>query len=526
MRKPSPSTLRVVFTIIALVSAGTLVASYATADASVDTQAANGSGSTGAPTLTDGSEAASNSTETAGVAPSEQGEVVTIKLESRINRSNVTQSRTAPGELTVVATQGFYVSDENAELVAFSESGEVVYHDATYRVYFDVDPVPGERYTVEYVAAKHLDGEACEGVGTSRCSRNVVNRVNLTTGEETRVYAEVTSRIYSARWHDVDRLNATHLVVADIVSDGVYAVDTRDGEVAWRWNASRIYTSEMGGEANDWTHINDVELLDDGRVMVSNRNMDQVIFLEPDGDAMGGNATGWHVNESWSLGTDDDHSVLYEQHNPDYIPSERGGPAVLVGDSENNRIVEYQRENGTWNTSWIWKDAQLQWPRDADRLPNDNTLIVDSHGDRVVEVRPSGEIVWSVTIGMPYDAERLGTGDESAGGESIRAIRVRSDASQSSALDDLLPGGREGEDTTVTRPEQSFDSRFWLALKELTPSLVVNGVLYASPSWVRFTDLVFGFVLLGTVLCWTALELRWSRLSVSRVVKAVRTRLR
>jgi len=70
------------------------------------------------------------------------------------------------------------------QLVAFSESGRVLYYNSTYRVYFDVDPVPGTEYTVEYLASKHLSGEDCAGVRTERCTYNVYKRVNLSTGDE------------------------------------------------------------------------------------------------------------------------------------------------------------------------------------------------------------------------------------------------------------------------------------------------------------------------------------------------------
>ncbi|MFC7193688.1 hypothetical protein ACFQL4_01990 [Halosimplex aquaticum] len=45
----------------------------------------------------------------------------------------------------------------------------------------------------------------------------------------------------------------------------------------------------------------------------------------------------------------------------------------------------------------------------------------------------------------------------------------------------------------------------------MTPSIVVNGILYAAPSWVRFTDLAFGAVALVAALCWAGAELYWSR---------------
>ena len=72
--------------------------------------------------------------------------------------------------------------------------------------------------------------------------------------------------------------------------------------------------------------------------MISPRNHDQVLFLDPE--------TG--LQENWTLGADDDYSVMYEQHNPDYIPESHGGPAVLIADSHNNRIGEYQRQDAGW----------------------------------------------------------------------------------------------------------------------------------------------------------------------------------
>ena len=407
--------------------------------------------------------------------------------------------------LSVVATQGFYVTDERAELAAFLPNGTLVYYNDSYRVYFDVDPVPGTRYTVEYVAAAHYGDETCQPVGGEPCTRNVVERVNLTTGAHETVYSELTPRLYSARWHDVDRINETHLVVADIVDDGVYAVDTRAGEVEWRWDAADHYNRSAGGKAGDWTHINDVELLADGRIMVSPRNMDEVIFLERTPD-------GWAVDADATLGTDDDHSVLYEQHNPDYIPPRLGGPNVLVADSENGRIVEYHRTDGGYERVWTWRDVRLQWPRDADRLPNGNTFVVDSHGDRVVEVGPENTVVWSADVGMPYDVERLGTGDESAGGPAApyrRAVRD-SEENATTVIERVDAGAAE----SVSAVDRSIDERFWLALKGAVPPLIANGLLYVAPSWVRFSDLAFAAVAVGTGVTWGSVEFYWSRFTL------------
>jgi hypothetical protein len=443
----------------------------------------------------------------------------TINLQPRLDSGDVNGSLDPDGQVTVIATQGFYISDEEAELVAIDRRGEIIYYEDRYRVYFDVDPVEGSEHTIEYVAAKHFGGddEECAEIG-HRCSRNVLNRVNLSTGEFEQVYAKITPWHGNNRWHDIDRINDTHIVIADIVRDEVRIVDTEADETVSKWSATQTYDDDQGRGrySGDWTHVNDVEILPDGRIMASIRNMDEVIFLEREGDTL-------TVNESWTLGNGN-HDILYEQHNPDYIPASRGGPAVIVGDSENERILEFHRENGSWERAWGWLDSRLQWPRDADRLPSGLTLIVDSHGDRVLEVTPEGEPLWTVEVGMPYDVERLGTGDESSGGYAIgeippgRAYGPPADASEN-GTDNASENGTDNESDApgeIVSPDQGAIDRAILGMKDMIPSRWLNSALYVSPGWVRFTDLLFLFGTALTGLTLGASEFWHSRFSARR----------
>jgi hypothetical protein len=401
------------------------------------------------------------------------------------DRSPVVDSR--DGRTVVATDSNAFVADENdgpraqAELVAFAADGGIYYHENDHTRYWDVDPVAGTNSTVEFVYADHLTPEACDG---SVCTRNGVERVNLTTGESTDVFSRVTPGKHSTRWHDVDRIDDHRLLVADIDRDRVFVVNTTTDLITWEWGAQAAFDVHSGGPfPADWTHLNDVEHVEiEGRdaAMVSLRNHDQVAFVDFERGLL----------ENWTLGEDGDHDTLYEQHNPDYIPPERGGPALLVADSENGRVVEYQREDGTWNRSWTWSDARLGWPRDADRLPNGHTLITDSHGDRVLEIDRSGEVVWSATIGFPYEAERLGSGEESAGGESAAALGLSS---------------RE------TDPANRSVSGSVLAA--LPPS-IENAVAYVFPRWVGTLETVAVVALLVAVPLWGRLEYRWSNVSV------------
>ena len=381
-----------------------------------------------------------------------------------------------------------------AELVAFRSNGSILYYNDSHTRYWDVDQVPGTRATVEYMFADHLESETCstevnhsrrrvnssiwqeyaQARSSDACTMNGYERVNLTTGEVTTLWNESTPGKEATRYHDADRLNETHIAVADIYLDRVFIVNLSRDQTTWTWNASSAYTEDSGGPyPEDWTHINDIETLDDGRLMVSLRNQDQVAFLNRSRDT-----------PDQTLGEENQYETLYEQHNPDYISPAEGGPAVVVADSENNRVVEYRETGDGWEQSWVWQDARMQWPRDADRLPNGHTLITDSNGNRVFEVAENGSIVWTVNIAFPYEAERLNTGDESTGGPAATESNL--------------------ESSTAGISDQVI-----IVLKQFLPSKYLNGFMYITPVWVGFLEALEIVVISITVVIWGCSELIW-----------------
>jgi hypothetical protein len=375
------------------------------------------------------------------------------------------------------------------DIVALAPNGTVLYHDGTHEGYWDVDPSPRGELTVVYTATDEVhNGSVCEPVSNrhSYCIEQTLEQVNLSTGETTVLYSRIDPRYHNSEWHDLDPINESHYVVADMYSDEVFVVNVSSGMVVWEWNAQNHLSLSTGGTyPQNWVHLNDVEVLEDGRIMASLRNQDQVVFIDPDRG----------VIDNWTLGVDDRHSVLYEQHNPDYIPRSNGGPAVLVADSENNRIVEYQRTPaGEWNRTWVWQDSRLQWGRDADRLPNGHTLVTDTHGGRIVEIDRRGRVIWRFDVPVAYEAERLNTGAESTGGPSARTAGLRSRVPS-----DERASGRQ---TLLVEVKTT--------VKGLFPNKVVNGVENATPLWVGLYDLVA--LLAGSLaaLVWIGLELRWS----------------
>ena len=378
-----------------------------------------------------------------------------------------TDGPVAPGEIdsTLVA-----VIDGTGpgQIVAYSPSGTVEYRNRSLWLYHDVDPVPGQAQTVEYVASEQVDASRCSA--SDWCMQNVVERVNVSTGEVTRVHTIVSDHDGSSQIHDVDRVNESVLLVGDIrFPDRVYMVNTTTDERIWGWNVSEAFDPDSGGSyPSDWTHLNDVEYLADGRVMVNLRNQDQVVFVDP----------GEGIQPNWTLGSDGNHSRLYEQHNADYIPEADGGPAILVADSENNRVVEFQREDGAWKQSWAWADERLQWPRDADRLPDGHTLVADSHGSRLLSVSPNGSVDWSMPFPAGgYDVELLDTEDESDGPSAVTA-----------GHESAQPDGLTHRTVSVV------------------PPLVLHGLLYSLPIWATAIDAVLILGAALVVVVWLLVE--------------------
>ncbi|QLG48941.1 arylsulfotransferase family protein [Natrinema halophilum] len=401
------------------------------------------------------------------------------------------ETRTGPGEVvrSAPAAQNHTVITQSGRVgnvLAYAPNGSLVYANDSHTKYYDVDPVANESMTVEYVATDTLYQKSprCQD---PPCARNVIERLNLSTGETTEVYAQYVYRETAGEWHDADRIDDRHVVVADIAADQVFMVDTATEMIEWTWDAQSTFPVDGGGSyPGNWVHLNDVEVLEDGRVMASLRNQDQVVFIDPE--------TG--IAEDRTLGGDGNHTILDEQHNPDYIPASRGGPAVVVADSENDRVQEFQREDGRWNRTWVWSDDRMQWPRDADRLPSGNTLVTDTDGERVLEVNRSGDVVWQVELPHPYDAERLETGDESTGGRSAVALGLKSQVADGNTENGRSDGNRRfGPILDVVR--------------EYLPSRLEYVLVHGSPTWLTTSDLGPVIVALCTGVVWGIVELRW-----------------
>jgi len=317
-----------------------------------------------------------------------------------------------PSRYTLVTSQsyqGFGFGTGEAMIVAPDGERAWTYDPPNTRV-FDAEVTDagtilvstGTEPPLEQCPDRYQDGGSC-----------VHNRIlELAPGDNTVVWKYTWYDQSSSHHipHDADRLENGGTAIVDMGNQRAFVVN-QSGTVTWQWNANEsldagsAFQREFGGPdqqgpESDWTHVNDIDRLENGNFQLSIRNFDAIVEVDPDTNEVVG-----------VIGEPGTHSVLYRQHNPHRI--EHAGTA-LVADSTNNRVVELDVETG--DVLWSYYGGEngtehLAWPRDADRLPNGNTLITDSRNFRVLEVSPSGEVVWEFSQknrrGILYEADRL-----------------------------------------------------------------------------------------------------------------------
>jgi len=268
------------------------------------------------------------------------------------------------------------------------------------------------------------DGEFCSEDMSKECDITGVKIIDTTEAEPHIVWGwtfEVrTGR--NSEVHDAEMLPNGNILVADMDNERIVEVDRETRDVVWSWHASEFYRAPDNVGTRDWLHLNDVDRIGDGRYLVSIRNANQLLVIER------GEGVVEVINEDRSESNDGDckrpgqlepdesgdvrcgdPDILGHQHNPQWL----GDGAVLVADSENDRIVELHRSNGTWEPTWVSYSANgvpYDWPRDADRLPNGQTLVTDTRNARAVAIWPNGSIAWSQSV--PEQAYEADIGNE------------------------------------------------------------------------------------------------------------------
>ena len=323
---------------------------------------------------------------------------------------------------TLVGSQGGGVGWHQYGSVYLLNGSDVAWHEDSADSYFDVQRLENGSILAGFMDSGYED---C-GPYESPCTHTGFRIIDPDAEGGPAVVHEYGFPVRSqsnSEVHDAEPLPDGGFAMTDMDRERLVIVE--GGEVVWQWNASELYDAPEDPTRTDWLHINDVDHIGDGRFLVSVRNANQLVIVERTDD--GGSEVVEIINEdpggsdasctkNGQLRDTDgdgdvrcgDPEVLDHQHNPQWLDE----GAVLVADSDNDRVVELHRtDGGGWEPAWVYDRAEgidLHWPRDADRLPDGNTLITDTLNRRVIEVTPNGSVVWSVgTDRIPYEADRV-----------------------------------------------------------------------------------------------------------------------
>jgi outer membrane protein assembly factor BamB len=208
--------------------------------------------------------------------------------------------------------------------------------------------------------------------------------------------------------HDADRLPNGNTLVAfgamDRSADAQVKEINPDGRIVWQWYARDYFYKPPYKDIYDegWTHTNAVSRLPSGNTLISLRNFKFVVEVDPEG------AVAKTIGEG----------LFSSQQDPEILPN-GNMIVVLQYRYRTHRVVEIDLKTGRPIWEFAIPEPNNTPVRDANRLPNGNTLITGTTA--IMEVTLNGDVVWRLELkdlifergeaqarGF-YKAERIGT---------------------------------------------------------------------------------------------------------------------
>jgi hypothetical protein len=181
--------------------------------------------------------------------------------------------------------------------------------------------------------------------------------------------------------HDVDRLpNGNTLIVFgndDTLEDYQVKEINKKGTIVWKWSANDSFNKPPFNTIYNqgWTHTNSASRLKNGNTLINLRNFARTIIVNPKGKTV------WSVD--WKmLGT--------SPHDTHLLPNNK----LLLALKNPHRVIEWDKT--TNEVVWEFSKANVKVIRNANRLPNGNTLVVERRN--IFEVTAHGKIVWHLSI--------------------------------------------------------------------------------------------------------------------------------
>ncbi|MBT3274465.1 MAG: hypothetical protein HN368_15010 [Spirochaetales bacterium] len=238
--------------------------------------------------------------------------------------------------------------------------------------------------------------------------------------------------------HDIERLLNGNTVILgyernripeiskEIISDDYYREIDKNGNVVWEWftcdhfdefgfsDETKRLMYDAGG---DLFHTNTCTVLPKtplgerdarfaaGNILGSQRNLGLVFIV----DRKSGKVV-WHWGAQEDGLVGQHHPTML--HNGNILIYDNGGSSGYpLRHRPKTRLIEIEPASGeiVWEYGYEYnmrlssKFSGSSWGS-AQRLPNGNTLSLDTHSGRVFEVTPFGEIVWEFINPFPWGA--------------------------------------------------------------------------------------------------------------------------
>ena len=208
--------------------------------------------------------------------------------------------------------------------------------------------------------------------------------------------------------HDADRLPNGNTIYIwggnDSIDDNQVKEVNLTHHLVWNWTAKPHFYNDTYKDIfrEGWTHANAVTRIPGtNNTLINLRNFNMTIVV---------NKTG---NITWSYNWTDSGT---DPHEPELLSNDN--LVIALQWEPKHTICEINRTTKT--VVWNYTNDSLRTSRDADRLPNNNTLIQsvinDDNSSVIMEVTKTGEIVWQFTLrnnpathspGWFYKAQRI-----------------------------------------------------------------------------------------------------------------------
>ena len=181
--------------------------------------------------------------------------------------------------------------------------------------------------------------------------------------------------------HDADRLSNGNTIYVfgdhDEINDAQVKEVNPKGEIVWSWRAKEHFNKPPFLDISNqgWTHTNTVIRLKNGNTLISPRNFNLLVEVDPDGEPVR------------LIG----QNYLRHPHDPVVLDN---GNILVVNQQRPHRAIEIDSKTGEVVWEFPEFDRMNSPVRDVDRLPNGNTIITGTK--KIVEVTPDGKVVWEL----------------------------------------------------------------------------------------------------------------------------------